>query len=99
MRMFLFSSDADTLTGLRLAGIDGVLIDCAEALDAAARDVCAREDVGILLVTRTLALRYPEAIFDLKRRDRPLVSEIPDMEHPTAESASIRDYIRDAIGS
>ena len=98
MRMFLLSSDADTLTGLRLAGIDGVLIDSAEALEEAVQDVCARGDVGVVLVTQTLSMRYPEVILALKRRTRPLVSEIPDMEHPTPQGASVRAYIRDVIG-
>jgi len=97
--MYLFSSDADTLTGLRLAGIDGTLIDSAAALEAAVASLDVQNDVGILLVTCTLSQQYPDVIRELKRRPRPLVSEIPDFAHPEMNSASIRDYIRDAVGS
>ena len=32
MKLYLFSSDSDTLTGLRLAGIDGCLVQSEQAL-------------------------------------------------------------------
>lgn len=98
MKLFLFSSDADTLTGMRLAGIDGMLITSAEALEEAAAAVAQRSDIGVLLVTRTLALQYPAAVLALKKKGRPLVSEIPDMEHPSLEGDAITQYVRDAIG-
>ena len=98
MKMFLLSADADTLTGLRLAGIDGKRIDDTEAFDDAVQEIASRSDVGILLVTRTLALRYPEQVLRLKQQGKLLVSEIPDMEHPSLEGDAITQYVRDAIG-
>ncbi len=98
MKMFLFSADEDTLTGLRLAGVEGVLIGSAESLVAQAQSVIQRGDIGILLVTRTLSLRYPQEILQLKKNQTLLVTEIPDMMHLTTESDSITRYVRDAIG-
>ena len=98
MKMFLFSADEDTLTGLRLAGVEGVLIPSAKALLENAETVRKRKDIGILLVTRTLSLQYPNEILLLKKNQTLLVTEIPDMTHLTTESDSITRYVRDAIG-
>ncbi len=98
MKMFLFSADEDTLTGLRLAGVEGVLIGSAESLVVQAQSVIQRGDIGILLVTRTLSLRYPQEILQLKKNQTLLVTEIPDIMHLTTESDSITRYVRDAIG-
>ena len=98
MKMFLFSADEDTLTGLRLAGVEGMLISDGEALLQNAQDVSKRGDVGILLVTRSLSLQFPQEILQLKKNQSLLVTEIPDMAHLTTESDSITRYVRDAIG-
>ena len=98
MKMFLLSADEDTLTGLRLAGVEGALVNSAEALNETAQSVIARGDVGILLVTRTLSLEYPTEILLLKKNQTLLVTEIPDMANLSTESDSITRYVRDAIG-
>ena len=37
-------------------------------------------------------------IADLKRRNRPLLAEIPDSENDTGSGSSITEYIQEAIG-
>ena len=68
MKLYLLSSDSDTLTGLRLAGIDG-------------------------------SMQYPQQIDALKRNAGLLVTEIPDMEHPTVDTDSITRYVAAAVGT
>ena len=99
MKLYLLSSDSDTLTGLRLAGIDGALVESAESLDAAIEGVLSREDIAIVLVTRTLSTDYPAQIDALKRNPKLLVTEIPDMAHPTVDTDSITRYVAAAVGS
>ena len=98
MKMYVFSADEDTLTGLRLAGVEGVLVTSAEAFAQSAEAVLRRGDVGILLVTRALSLLYPDEVLQLKKNRSVLVTEIPDPAHLTAEDDSITRYVRDAIG-
>ena len=98
MKMFLFSSDEDTLTGLRLAGVDGCLIRTEEDLLQRLQEVRARQDIAVLLVTRTLSLRFPQDILQMKKDPSLLITEIPDMEHPTVSGDGITRYVRDAIG-
>ena len=98
MKMFLFSADADTLNGLRLAGVEGELITSAESFAQSAQALLQRDDIGILLVTRSLSLQYPQELLRLKKNQTPLVTEIPDLANITTESDSITRYVRDAIG-
>ena len=98
MRMYLLSSDEDTLTGFRLAGVEGTLVENEEALRAAFDFARKEETVGIVLVTRSLSAAYPSAVLEEKKRSGILITEIPDMKNPDAGTDSITAYVRDAVG-
>ncbi|MDR1736880.1 MAG: V-type ATP synthase subunit F [Oscillospiraceae bacterium] len=99
MRYFLISDSADTLLGLRLAGVEGVLARDAEAVRGALADCIADTSVGVILISENLAALCPQLIDDLKlRHTRTLVVEIPG-RHGTGRSPdSITRYVREAIG-
>ena len=99
MKLYLLSSDSDTLTGLRLAGIDGCLVQSEQALCDAIESVRQRSDIAAVLVTRTLSMQFPKQIDALKRNAKLLVTEIPDMTHPTVDTDSITRYVAAAVGS
>ena len=98
MRMYLLSSDEDTLTGFRLAGVEGTLVENEEALRAAFDFARKEETVGIALVTRSLSTAYPNAVLEEKKRTGLLITEIPDMKNPDSGTDSITAYVRDAVG-
>ena len=98
MRMYLLSSDEDTLTGFRLAGVEGTLVENEEALRTAFDFARKEETVGIVLVTRSLSTAYPNAVLEEKKRTGLLITEIPDMKNPDAGTDSITAYVRDAVG-
>lgn len=98
MRMYLLSSDSDTLTGMRLAGVDGELIKSEEQFCQCAEKARLDENIGVLLVTRTLGEEYPQQIINLKKKGGIIVTQIPDMNNPDAAGDSISGYIRDAVG-
>ncbi|MDR1692411.1 MAG: V-type ATP synthase subunit F [Oscillospiraceae bacterium] len=99
MRYFAISDNVDTLTGLRMAGIEGVVVHERKEAQAAVAEAIANPEIGILLVTERLAALCPEQLGDLKQRgSRTIVVEIPD-RHGTGRSAdSITRYIRESIG-
>ncbi len=99
MRYYLISDNTETQTGMRLAGIDGVVVHEREEVENAIQQVLFDRTIGILLITEKLAKLCPEAIYDLKlNRHTPLVVEIPD-RHGTGRSPdSITRYVREAIG-
>ncbi len=99
MKLYCISDNVDTRIGMRLAGIEGVVLhERQEVIDALERQ-CADPDIGILLITEKLMKLCPDVIYRYKlNRKRPLIVEIPD-RHGTADiSETITQYIYDAIG-
>lgn len=99
MRYFVICNNKDTLTGLRMAGIEGVLASSREQTTQALRTAAADKTIGVLLINEKLAALCPEQIYDLKlNAQTPLVVEIPDRHRTGRSPDSITSYIRDAIG-
>lgn len=99
MKLFLISDNLDTYTGMRLAGIDGIVVheknEFVEALDKAMAD----KEIGVILVTERFNKEYPEIIEDVKLNKRiPLVIYIPDRHGSDSGSDFILSYINQAIG-
>lgn len=99
MRFFLISDNVDTLVGMRLAGIDGVVVH----EDKEVRDVLSKtmdkEDVAVILMTERLVSLCPELVYELKlNRKQPLIVEIPDRHGSGRAKDSITRYVREAIG-
>lgn len=71
MKMYLISDNVDTYTGMRLAGVDGIVIHEREELRTALEDVLADKTVGIVLLTEKLGREFPDLIdtFRLERKD------------------------------
>lgn len=99
MQLYLISDNHDTLVGLRLAGIDGVVVHTASEVRRALLSAIDNPDIGIVLLTEKLVALSPDLVYDLKlNRQRPLIVEIPDRHGSGRGSESITRYIRDAIG-
>ena len=98
MRYFVISDNTDTPVGLRLAGIEGVVVRSREEARAALNEAFADPTIGILLVTERLAEQCADQLAPRKMEGRtPLVVEIPDRQGVRAQD-SITKYIREAIG-
>ena len=95
MKFHLISDNIDTIVGMRLAGITGVLVHEDEEVKKA----LTREDVAVILMTEKLVKLCPDLVYDLKlNRQRPLIVEIPDRHGNGRTKDSITKYVRDAIG-
>ncbi|HYF81499.1 MAG TPA: V-type ATP synthase subunit F [Clostridia bacterium] len=99
MKFFLISDNVDTLTGMRLAGIKGVLVhERGEILDAI-EGACSNKDIGILLVTELLSERVAEELKAVRLdKTKPIVTIIPDRHGERRESDYITNYIKESIG-
>ena len=51
MKMYLISDNIDTLTGMRLAGVEGSVVHQRAELKEALDRVLANKEIGILLLT------------------------------------------------
>ena len=99
MKMFLISDNVDTKVGLRLAGIDGVVVherdEFVDALNRALKD----KEIGIILITVKLSQLAPEIVDDIKlNRPTPLIVEIPDRHGRGKSEDFISKYVSEAIG-
>ncbi len=99
MRMFLISNNVDTYTGMRLAGVDGVVIHSKEHLKQQLDMAIADKTIGVLLITEKLSSEFPDIINDVKlNRKLPLIVEIPDRHGTGRKPDFITSYVNEAIG-
>ncbi len=99
MKMYLISDNIDTYTGMRLAGVDGVIIHSKDHLKDELEQVMADKEIGILLITEKLSNEFPEIINEIKlNRLLPLIVEIPDRHGTGRKPDFITSYVSEAIG-
>ena len=99
MKMYLISDNVDTYTGMRLAGVDGIVVHEQDELKQALERVLEDESIGIVLLTEKFGREFP-AIIDTFRLERkmPLLVEIPDRHGTGRKKDFITSYITEAIG-
>lgn len=99
MKFFLLSDNIDTQMGMRLAGIEGIVIHEREEVLRELEKAMHREDVAVVLMTTKLMQTCPEIISDLKlKQKRPLIVEIPDRHGSAKVGETIDGYVSEAIG-
>lgn len=99
MRMYLISDNTDTLTGMRLAGVDGVIANEKGTLEKALNEVLKDKNIGIILLTEALGKKYPELVKTVRTEyKKPLLIEIPDRHGTGRRPDFITAYVNDAIG-
>ncbi|WP_167957640.1 MULTISPECIES: V-type ATP synthase subunit F [Anaerosporobacter] len=99
MRMYLISDNVDTYTGMRLAGVDGVVIHSKKHLKQQLDKAIADKTIGIILITEKFSREFPEIVDDVKLNRRlPLIIEIPDRHGTGRKPNFITDYVNEAIG-
>ena len=99
MRFYLISDNVDTQVGMRLSGIEGVVVHEAEEFKKVLNETIERDDIAVVLITETLLSLCPDMVYDLKlHRKRPLIVEIPDRHGNGRTKDSITRYVREAIG-
>ena len=99
MKAFLISDNIDTATGMRLAGVEGVVVHEKQELIDAFSNVLDNSEIGIIFVTELLSTKFPEVVAYIKLNyKRPLVLEIPDRHGSRKREDFITSYINEAIG-
>lgn len=99
MKMFLISDNVDTLTGMRLAGVEGCIVHERAELRKALEDAIANKENGIILLTEKFGREFPDIIYDVRLNRRlPLLIEIPDRHGTGRKPDFITSYVSEAIG-
>lgn len=99
MKFFLISDNVDTKVGMRLAGIEGVLVHKEEEVKSQLNKAMHDKDIGVILITSKLVELCRDFIYEtkLKKKD-PLIVEIPDRHGKSEGSLNISEYVKNAIG-
>lgn len=99
MKMYVISDNVDTLTGMRLAGVEGVVVHERDELKKALEKACSDSDIGILLLTEKFGKDYPDVVNEAKLSQKlPLILDIPDRHGSGRSPNFITDYVNGAIG-
>lgn len=99
MRMFLISDNIDTQVGIRLSGVEGVVVHEESEVKAALKKALNDNTIGIVLITEKLAVMIKDYITKIKLEDNShLIVEIPDRHGSVLPKDRITSYVRDAIG-
>ena len=99
MRVFCISDNVDTQMGLRLAGIEGVVVHTKEEVITTLDELIKDPDIGIILMTTIIVDLAPEIISEYKLNLRsPLLVEIPDRHGESKIGETIDKYVSEAIG-
>ena len=99
MKFFLLSDNIDTQMGMRLAGIEGIVIHEREEVLRELNQAMKRSDIAVILMTTKLIQTCPEIISELKlKQPKPLIVEIPDRHGSAKVGETIDRYVSEAIG-
>jgi V/A-type H+-transporting ATPase subunit F len=99
MKAYLISDNIDTQVGMRLAGIDGVVVHTRDEALSELNKVTQQKEIGIILITEKLGMLVSDEVKKLKLdMELPLIVEIPDRHGTTRGKDSITRYVKESIG-
>lgn len=98
MKSFLISDNRDSLIGMRMAGIDGVIVHDEEEAWEEAKKRLYSDEIGILFLTEKVGDMIREKLINFRMKSLfPLITVIPD-RHGFTSHNEITKYITEAIG-
>ncbi|ADL08457.1 V-type ATP synthase subunit F [Thermosediminibacter oceani] len=99
MKAFVLSDNADTLTGMRLAGIDGKVLHEREEVLRELTEIYSKKDIGLVIITEGLAEKVKDQLNRLKlRKGLPIIIEVPDRHGSRRPPDFLTRYIKESVG-
>lgn len=99
MKFYLISDNNDTKEGMRLAGIEGVVVHEPDEVDDALDKAMNDPETAVILMTEKLIRLSHDKVYELKLNSvRPLIVEIPDRHGTSQITETISKYVNEAIG-
>lgn len=99
MKFYLISDNVDTLAGMQLVGVNGVVVHEEDEVRAALETACQDPEIGLVLITDQLIAKCRGLVFEYKlTRKEPLIVEMPDRHSESNPGDSIKRYISEVVG-
>lgn len=99
MKFYVLSDNIDTCMGMRLAGMEGVVVHEREEVLEQLKTLLERKDIGTILITEKLMQECSDVIQQIKlTRKRPLIAEIPDRHGSDHIASTLEKYVSEAVG-
>ncbi len=99
MKIFLISDNQDTLTGMRLAGIKGVVVHDEYNFKHEFSLAVADKEIAVLILTEKVSRNFDHIVREFRLSNSfPLIVEIPDRHGLERSPDFLTKYIRESIG-
>jgi len=99
MKSFLISDNKDTALGMRLAGINGVVVHEKNEIMESLNKALNNKDIGIIIITEKILKTANDEIMEYKAKlEFPLIVVIPDRHGFEYAGDFITKYIRESVG-
>lgn len=99
MKFYVISDNTDTCMGMRLAGMDGIVLHEREEVLEHLKELLEDKEIGTILITEKLMQKCSDFIQPIKlTRKRPLIAEIPDRHGSDHIASTLEKYVSEAVG-
>lgn len=99
MRSYLISDNVDTYVGMKMAGIEGIVLHDKEEIIKKIEELKKDKAIGIIVITEKIGTLIPDEVSKIKlSKQTPLLVEIPDRHGSNRGSDAILRYVKEAIG-
>lgn len=99
MISYLISDNTDTLVGMRLAGITGIVLHERQEVLNEFNNCLEDKNIGILIITEKIFELIYEEVMNARLKNKfPLIVEIPDRHGIRRDPDFITKYINESIG-
>lgn len=99
MKSFLISDNRDTWVGMKLAGINGIIVHDRDNALIAIKNAMKNDEIGIIILTEKVVDMATEEVMEYKLKSKThLIIEIPDRHGTIRDYDAITNYIRDSVG-
>ncbi len=96
---FYVIADENTVTGFKLVGLDGEVVETADEAREALKKAFSSSEIGIVIITERIAASIHEEVEEFMFGHAfPLIIEIPDRQGPLEDRISIREMVNSAVG-
>jgi V/A-type H+-transporting ATPase subunit F len=99
MKIFCISDEIDIKDGMRLVGIEGVVLKNKQEIEKFIDDITKNTEIAILLITENISKLCQDKIIKIKTTKKfPIITSIPNQNGQSDISSNIKKYINESIG-